>query len=362
MDTQNPQEKGQASVPDGPPLLRVEDLHVHFPITRGIVFQRQVGSVKAVDGVSFSIRRGETLGLVGESGCGKTTTGLAIMQLVQRTGGQIWFEGQSIEDLTRSGRKALYQRTQMIFQDPYASLNPRMTIGNIIADPIRVDGSMPRKETKERVRHLLESVRLDPAMVNRYPHQLSGGQRQRVGVARALALGAQFIVCDEPVSALDVSVQAQILNLMIELQQDLNLTYLFISHDLAVVRHISSRIAVMYLGKIVEMSDAQELYSEPRHPYTKALLSAAHTPDPRVERRRERVVLEGDLPSPAAPPKGCNFCTRCPLATEECFEVEPVFREVSDNHWAACHLVEPHEADATKRTPSKIDTVDLASD
>ena len=358
MRTQNTQNRNQKTRIQEE-ILKVEDLQVHFPLTQGIILQKKVGSVKAVDGISFSIGRGETLGLVGESGCGKTTTGLAIMQLVEATGGDIWFEGQAVQKLNRSERRALYQRMQMIFQDPYASLNPRMTIGNIIADPIRVNSSMKSKARQARVSQLLESVELDPAMVNRYPHQLSGGQRQRVGVARALALDANFLVCDEPVSALDVSVQAQILNLMVDLQQSLDLTYLFISHDLAVMRHISSRIAVMYLGKIVEMSDVEILYSDPLHPYTRALLASAHTPNPRVEKQRDFVVLEGDLPSPIAPPVGCNFNTRCPQAEEICFKVEPEVREVSEARWVACHLVETDGCDQSTRTSSEIDAKGL---
>lgn len=358
MRTQNNQSR-KLKVSTQEEILKVEDLQVHFPLTQGIILQKQVGSVKAVDGISFSIRKGETLGLVGESGCGKTTTGLAIMQLVEATGGDIWFEGQAVQDLNRSERQALYQRMQMIFQDPYASLNPRMTIGNIIADPIRVNSSMKSKARRARVTQLLESVELDPAMVNRYPHQLSGGQRQRVGVARALALDANFLVCDEPVSALDVSVQAQILNLMVDLQQSMDLTYLFISHDLAVMRHISSRIAVMYLGKIVEMSAVETLYSDPQHPYTQALLASAHTPNPRLEKERTFMVLEGDLPSPTNPPVGCNFNTRCPLVEEICYKVEPEFREVSEGRWVACHLVEPDGFDQSNRTSSGIDTKGL---
>jgi oligopeptide transport system ATP-binding protein len=329
------------------PILKVEDLRVYFPITRGIVFQRQVGSVKAVDRVSFSIQKGETLGLVGESGSGKTTAGLAILQLVTATSGRIWFEGRALDKLIHSDRRAVSRRMQMIFQDPFASLNPRMTIGNIIADPLRVENLVKGKAKFIRVRELLESVRLDPAMVNRYPHQLSGGQRQRVGIARALALEPTFIVCDEPVSALDVSIQAQILNLLEDLQNQFNLTFLFISHDLSVVRHISDRIAVMYLGKIVELSDADTLYKKPLHPYTQALLAAVHTTNPKRERNRKRMVLQGDLPNPANPPVGCNFCTRCPFVIDICPAVEPEFREISPDHWVACHLVDrvdPHRS------------------
>ncbi len=338
-------------------ILTVKDLTVYFPIAQGVVFQRHIGDVRAVDGVSLSINRGETLGLVGESGCGKTTTGLAIMQLVRATGGEVWFEGHPLYKMNQGARRELCRRMQMIFQDPYASLNPRMTIGNIIADPLRVDGSLPRGAIKARVRQLLESVHLDPAMVNRYPYQLSGGQRQRVGIARALALEPSFIICDEPVSALDVSVQAQILNLLEELQREYNLTYLFISHDLAVVRYISNRVAVMYLGKIVEMADSESLYADPQHPYTQALLAAVHTPNPRTERQRQRIVLKGDVPSPVSPSKGCNFCTRCPTAIDICREVAPDYREIRPGHWAACHLLKTQGKTST--SPSALGSGEL---
>jgi oligopeptide transport system ATP-binding protein len=321
------------------PLLEVEGLEVHFPILRGLIFSRQVGNVRAVDGVSFAINPGETLGLVGESGCGKTTTGLAIMQLVRSTRGKMLFNGENLTEPERQGRQQSRRKVQMIFQDPYSSLNPRMTIGNIIADPIKVHGLFQGKALLERVRELLELVGLDPGLVNRYPHQFSGGQRQRVGVARALAVDPQLIICDEPVSALDVSIQAQILNLLHDLQRDLNLTYLFISHDLAVVRHISTNVAVMYLGKIAEVAHCDELYSNPLHPYTQALLRAIHVPNPQVERAHKRSPLGGDLPNPSHPPIGCNFSTRCPLANDTCRRIKPDLREIASGHWVACHLV-----------------------
>jgi oligopeptide transport system ATP-binding protein len=330
---------GSGLLIDSSPLLRVSDLHVHFPILRGIIFQRPVGSVKAVNGISIDIQAGETLGLVGESGCGKTTTGLAIMQLVKITSGTIQYDGQELAKLNRETHREISHKIQMIFQDPYSSLNPRMTIGNIIADPILVHGLYSGRALRERVRDLLQIVGLDPALVNRYPHQFSGGQRQRVGIARALAVQPSLVICDEPVSALDVSIQAQILNLLMSLQRQFNLTYLFISHDLAVVRHISNRVAVMYLGKIVEISDCDEIYAYPLHPYTQALLQAVHLPDPHKERKRLRTPLGGDLPSPANPPKGCTFSTRCPLVTEHCRQVEPDLREIRLGHWVACHLV-----------------------
>ena len=347
-------------------ILKVEDLRVYFPITRGTIFQRQVGSVKAVDGVSFSIKKGETLGLVGESGSGKTTIGLAILRLVKATSGKVWFEGQALDELSYRDQRALSRRMQIIFQDPFASLNPRMTIGNIIADPLQVENTLKGKAKYTKVRELMESVRLNPALVNRYPHQLSGGQRQRVGIARSLALEPTFIVCDEPVSALDVSIQAQILNLLEDLQRQLNLTFLFISHDLSVVRHISNRIAVMYLGKIVELSNAVSLYKTPLHPYTKALLAAVHTIDPQRERNRKRMVLAGDVPDPANPPIGCNFCTRCPQAISICHEVEPGFREVSRAHWVACHLVgqtaQSISAEYHNQSTSEVEVVSLEQD
>ena len=317
-------------------LVKVKNLKMHFPITQGIVIQRKVGAIKAVDGVTFDIMRGETLGLVGESGCGKSTTGRAILQLYQPTAGEVYFEDQSLTELKGERLRRMRRRMQMIFQDPYASLNPRMTVGDIIGEPLLVHNIAKGKDRRERVQELLSVVGLNPYFVNRYPHEFSGGQRQRIGVARALAVQPEFIVCDEPISALDVSIQAQIINLLEDLQGEFNLTYLFIAHDLSVVRHISDRIAVMYLGKIVELTGRKELYDHPLHPYTQALLSAVPIPDPVVEEQRRRVILEGDVPSPASPPVGCNFNTRCPVVMDECYEKEPEFMDVGDGHWVAC--------------------------
>jgi oligopeptide transport system ATP-binding protein len=320
-------------------LVRVKDLKMHFPITQGIVVQRKIGAIKAVDGVNFDIMRGETLGLVGESGCGKSTTGRAILQLYEPTAGEVYFEDQSLTELKGERLRKMRRRMQMIFQDPYASLNPRMTVGDIVGEPLLVHNIAKGKERRERVQELLAVVGLNPYFVNRYPHEFSGGQRQRIGVARALAVQPEFIVCDEPISALDVSIQAQIINLLEDLQGEFNLTYLFIAHDLSVVRHISDRIAVMYLGKIVELTGRKELYDNPLHPYTQALLSAVPIPDPVVEEQRRRVILEGDVPSPASPPVGCNFNTRCPVVMDQCYEEEPDFVDVGDGHWAACFRV-----------------------
>lgn len=322
-------------------LLAVDDLQMHFPITRGIIFQRQVGAIKAVDGISFDLYRGETLGLVGESGCGKSTTGRAILQLHRPTAGRVQFEGRELTTTKGEELRKTRRRMQMIFQDPYASLNPRMTVGSIIGEPLEVHNiGNTRKERQERVQELLRIVGLNPVFVNRYPHEFSGGQRQRIGIARALAVNPAFIVCDEPISALDVSIQAQIINLLEDLQDELNLTYLFIAHDLSVVRHISDRIAVMYLGKIVELADRDELYENPMHPYTQALLSAVPIPDPAIEGNRQRIILEGDVPSPANPPKGCHFSTRCPKVMDICREQEPPFKDYGNGHFVACWLHE----------------------
>ena len=321
-------------------LVEVKDLKKYFPITRGIIFQRHVGDIKAVDGISFHIRQGETLGLVGESGCGKSTTGRTILQLYRPTAGEVYFEGEDLTALKGNALRRMRQRMQMIFQDPYASLNPRMTVGSIVGEPLEVHGVARGVEKRERVQELLRLVGLNPYFVNRYPHEFSGGQRQRIGVARALALNPSFIVCDEPISSLDVSIQAQVVNLLEDLQEQFGLTYLFIAHDLSMVRHISDRVAVMYLGKVVELTDRDSLYENPLHPYTEALLSAVPIPDPIVEERRQRIILEGDVPSPANPPQGCNFNTRCPVAMDICHQEEPEFKEVEDGHWVACYRVQ----------------------
>ena len=320
-------------------LVRIDNLTKHFPINRGIIVQRQVGAVQAVDRISFDIKEGETLGLVGESGCGKSTTGRTILQLHMPTSGKVYYRGKDLTTARPDEMRAMRRNMQIIFQDPYASLNPRMTVGNIISEPLEVHRIGTAKERNERVQELLRVVGLNPYFVNRYPHEFSGGQRQRIGVARALALEPEFIVCDEPISALDVSIQAQVVNLLEELQDKLNLTYLFIAHDLSMVRHISDRTAVMYLGKLVELAERGELYSNPLHPYTQALLSAVPIPDPSKETKRQRTLLKGDVPSPANPPSGCRFHTRCPIAEDICKQEEPKWREVIPDHWVACHLV-----------------------
>ena len=326
-------------------LVGVEDLRVWFPIRSGILLDRHVGDIKAVDGVSLEIERGETLGLVGESGCGKSTLGRAILRLYEPTGGRILFDGRDITHLGESALRPLRRRMQMIFQDPFASLNPRHSVGRIVSEPLRVHHISGRGESSRKVRELLEVVGLPADAASRYPHEFSGGQRQRVGLARALALNPDFIVCDEPVSALDVSIQAQIVNLLESLQRDFDLTYLFIAHDLAVVRHISDRIAVMYLGKIVEVSPAEELYDNPLHPYTISLLSAVPIPDPEVERARETILVPGDLPSPANPPPACRFHTRCPFVQpSRCRDDEPLLRKLEGGHWVACHWTEEIKA------------------
>jgi oligopeptide transport system ATP-binding protein len=327
------------NMPENGILLNVENLKMWFPITQGVVIQRHVGDIKAVDGVSFFIRSGETLGLVGESGCGKSTTGRAILQLYRPTAGDVYFEEENLCQLKGEKLRRMRRKMQMIFQDPYASLNPRMTVGNIVGEPLEVHNILKGKALKERVQELLRVVGLNPYFINRYPHEFSGGQRQRIGVARSLAVNPSFIICDEPISALDVSIQAQIINLLEELQGQFGLTYLFIAHDLSVVRHISDRVAVMYLGKIVELTDRYTLYNDPKHPYTQALLSAVPIPDPFVEEQRRRIILEGDVPSPANPPKGCNFNTRCPVVMDVCKESEPEFKDIGGEHWVACFRV-----------------------
>src|SRR5215211_787508 len=324
---------------DGQTLLSVKNLKMHFPITQGIILQKQVGSVKAVDDVSFDIKQGETLGLVGESGCGKSTTGRAILQLYKPTAGSVEFNGRNLVTLKSGEMRRMRREVQMIFQDPYASLNPRMTVGSIIGEPLEIHNLAKGRAKTERVQELLRTVGLNPYFANRYPHEFSGGQRQRIGIARALAANPDFIVADEPVSALDVSIQAQIVNLLEDLQEQFGLTYLFIAHDLSVVKHISDRVAVMYLGKIAELAGRNELYENPLHPYTKALLSAVPVPDPSVEQKRERIILTGDVPSPLRPPPGCVFHTRCPIAIDECRERIPEWREVQPDHWVACHRV-----------------------
>ena len=317
-------------------LVIVRNLKKYFPITKGNIMQRHVGDIKAVDGVSLDIYRGETLGLVGETGCGKTTLGRTMLRLYKPTEGQIIFDGCDLIDIKSSELRHMRRRMQMIFQDPYASLNPRMTIGSIISAPLTVHKVVSRQEKRERVNELLEMVGLSPHFLNRYPHEFSGGQRQRVGIARALALNPDLIICDEPISSLDVSIQAQVVNLLEELQEQLGLTYLFIAHDLSMVRHISDRMGVMYLGKIVELADRDEIYLNPLHPYTQALMSAVPIPDPEASGRRQRIILEGDIPSPAEPPVGCNFNTRCPNKKDGCLEEDPPYLEVTPAHWVAC--------------------------
>ncbi len=322
-------------------LVDVRDLKMHFPLTRGIIFQKVIGHVRAVDGVSFSIEKGQTLGLVGESGSGKTTIGRTIVRLYKPTTGQILFGDTDLAKLGGEELRQIRRRVQMVFQDPYASLNPRYTIGSLIAEPMNIYDIGSSNEIREKTAELLSVVGLRAEYIDRYPHEFSGGQRQRIAVARALAINPEFIVLDEPVSALDVSVRAQVLNLLQRLQKQFDLTYLFVSHDLSVVRHVADRIAVMYLGKIVELADRDELYAAPKHPYTQALLSAVPIPDPKVEKRRQRVILSGDLPSPINIPSGCRFHTRCPMAQQICREVEPAFEaKEGHEHYAACHFSE----------------------
>jgi oligopeptide transport system ATP-binding protein len=322
-------------------LIDVRDLKMHFPLTQGIIFQRVIGHVRAVDGISFSIERGQTLGLVGESGSGKTTIGRTIVRLYKPTSGQIVFGDKDLATMEGEELRLTRQRIQMVFQDPFASLNPRFTIGSLIAEPMYIYKVASGAEIRERTTELLRVVGLRPEYIDRYPHEFSGGQRQRIAVARALSINPEFVIADEPVSALDVSIRAQVLNLLQKLQKQFNLTYLFVSHDLSVVRHVADRIAVMYLGRIVELADRDELYAAPKHPYTKALLSAVPIPDPQIERRRQRIILSGDLPSPINIPSGCRFHTRCPMAQPICREVEPVYEaKKGHEHYAACHFSE----------------------
>jgi oligopeptide/dipeptide ABC transporter ATP-binding protein len=322
-------------------LLDVRGLKMYFPITQGIIFQRTVGHVRAVDDISFSIKRGQTLGLVGESGSGKTTIGRTLIRLYKPTAGEVLFDGEDLAKLQGEQLRQMRRRIQMVFQDPYASLNPRYTIGSLVAEPMYIYRTGTNQEIRERTAELLRVVGLRPEYIDRYPHEFSGGQRQRIAVARALAINPEFVIADEPVSALDVSVRAQVLNLLQRLQKQFHLTYLFVSHDLSVVRHVADRIAVMYLGKIVEIADRDELYAAPKHPYTKALLSAVPIPDPKIERKRQRIILSGDLPSPINIPKGCRFHTRCPMAQSICREIEPPFEaKEGREHYAACHFAE----------------------
>jgi oligopeptide transport system ATP-binding protein len=323
-----------------PPLLVVEDLKVHFPVMSGAILARQVASVKAVDGVSFSLRRGETLGLVGESGCGKSTTGLAILRMLDITGGRVVFDGVDITKHDRAAMRPIRKRMQMVYQDPFGSLNPRMKVVDLIAEPMIVHDLLPNRAARtDRARELLALVGLRPDMADRYIHEFSGGQRQRIGVARALAMSPELLICDEPVSALDVSIQAQIVNLFQDLQQSLGLTYVFVAHDLAVVRHISDRIAVMYLGRIVEIADRETLYKRPLHPYTQALLAAVPIPDPEIEAMRPQIAVTGEVPSALRPPPGCRFHTRCPRAVERCKSEEPGLRDLGGGQMVSCHLV-----------------------
>jgi oligopeptide transport system ATP-binding protein len=328
-------------------IMRVNHLVKEFPISKGVFYRKQVGAVQAVTDISFEVKTGETLGLVGESGCGKSTTARAVMRLLEPTSGDVWFRSESLDKVVNVAKankdemRALREDIQIVFQDPYASLNPRMTVASIIAEPLTVHGALDKRSRIDKVKDLLKVVGLQPEHANRYPHEFSGGQRQRIGIARALALNPSFIILDEPVSALDVSIQAQVLNLLDDLQNEFNLTYLFIAHDLSVVRHISDRVAVMYLGRMVEMADRDALYDRPFHPYTHALLSAVPIPDPAKELARERILLEGDIPSPANPPSGCRFHTRCPIAQEgKCDVDEPQLAELEPGHWVACHFPE----------------------
>ena len=320
-------------------LANVSQLKKYFPIKEGIIFDRMIGNVRAVDDVSFEIYRGETLGLVGESGSGKTTVGRSLLRIIEPTSGRIEFDGRDIVGMNRKEFREIQHRMQMIFQDPYASLNPRIRVGDIVAEPLEIQGTLSKQEVKDRVVELLELVGLETSYLKRYVHEFSGGQRQRIGIARALVLKPDLIVCDEPISALDVSIQAQIVNLLEELQDRFGLTYLFIAHDLSMVRQVSDRIAVMYLGKIMELASKKSIYTNPLHPYTKALISAVPVPDPEIEAKRERIVIKGDVPHPSNPPKGCVFNTRCPVAESQCYEELPEYKQVTPGHWVACYKV-----------------------
>ncbi len=324
---------------DNSVLLRVENLVKYFPISGGDLFRRKAEMVHAVDHISFNLHHGETLGLVGESGCGKSTAGRTILQLYRPTAGAVYLEGVDLVKLDPGALRQMRRKMQMIFQDPYASLNPRLTVGEIVSDPLLVyNPKQNRKALEEEVSHLLNLVRLNPSFANRYPHEFSGGQRQRIGVARALALRPQLVICDEPISALDVSIQAQVVNLLVELQKQLRLTYLFIAHDLSMIRYLCDRVAVMYLGIIVELAPSSQLFNKPLHPYTQALLSSVPIPDPRVEEKRQRIILKGEVPSPINPPSGCRFRTRCPIAQAVCADVVPEWREINPGHFVACHF------------------------
>ncbi len=318
-------------------LLEVKDLVKHFPIRQGVIFSKQVGAVQAVDGIGFNVNKGETLGLVGESGCGKTTAGRCILRLIEPTSGEVKFDGKDVPSLPKDELRELRKEMQIIFQDPYGSLNPRMTVGDIVGEPLHIHKLAKGAAKEKRVREILETVGLSAFHARRFPHEFSGGQRQRIGIARALAVDPRLIICDEPVSALDVSIQAQVINLLQDLQEEFGLTYLFIAHDLSVVKHISDRVAVMYLGKIVELTGKTELYRNPKHPYTQALLSAIPEADPTI--KKERILLKGDVPSPINPPSGCRFHTRCPKAMDICKTKDPAFVDTGDGHFVACHLV-----------------------
>ena len=334
-----------------PSLISINDLKVHFPVGARRLFGSPRQVVKAVDGISLDIRQGETMGLVGESGCGKTTLGRAILRLIDPTSGEIIFRGRDLANLSNTEMRAQRRHLQVIFQDPYASLNPRMTVSQIIGEPLDTFGLASGEAKKQRVQELMEMVGLSPRFLKRYPHEFSGGQRQRIGIARALAVDPEFIVADEPISALDVSIQAQIMNLLDRLRREKNLTYLFISHDLRAVRHVSDRLAVMYLGKIVELGESRAIYANPLMPYTRALISAVPVPDPKIESTRQRMVLEGEVPSPINPPRGCRFHTRCPYAIQSCREIEPQMVEIKPNHFAACIRISPEEPDIDRIGP-----------